>query len=200
MKASRQRLALAAAAAAVFGTSIAHAESTYGYNTTGAAVSATARVAVNVTVPKVIMLRVGSDNTAVDTVAITLTPNGVGTEGNALPFSWDGSAPTFMASTAPGLAAYAWTNVTGATLNGAVTTPDAGTTGLTASAIDVTASTTGTNPLPHPGTNTGTFTPVALAPNVAYSGTWTFGLNPTAAAAAAAGTFSQTVTYTASAL
>src|SRR5690606_37144781 len=129
-------------------------ESTYGYSAAGAGtVSATARVNVQVTVPKLIMLRVGSDSTTVDTVAITLAPStpAAPVDGNSQAFAWDGTAPTFTASAPAGLNAYAWSN-TDATLTGSVTTTP-GTTGLTAASITVAS--TGT--LAHPGTDTGTF-------------------------------------------
>lgn len=201
MKSSTRLLtAVAAAAAALFSTQALHAESTYGYSDTGTgAVSATARVNVNVTIPKLIMLRVGSEGATVDNVNIALAPtSGSFANGDNQTFNWDGTAPVFAASTAAGLNAFAWTNAAGATLTGAVSTPDAGTTGLSAAAILVSAGATDT--LQHPGANTGTFTTLPIAANTLLTGTWTYSVDAAAAAAATAGAFSQTVTYTASAL
>ncbi len=197
---ARLLTATAAAAAALLSTQALHAESTYGYNSAGTgAVSATARVNVNVSIPKLIMLRVGSAGASVDNVDIALTPSSsTFGNGDSQGFAWDGSAPTFTASTVAGLNAFAWTNASGATLTGAVSTPDTGTTGLTAASILVSAN--AADSLQHPGANTGGFTTQPIPANTLQTGTWTYSVDAAAAAAASAGAFSQTVTYTASAL
>jgi hypothetical protein len=103
------------------------------------------------------------------------------------------------------LTATAWTNATGAGLTGAVTTPFAAGSGLTAADVVVTSD----GDLAHPGANTGAFgagtvpspfTTTTIPRNTVRTATWTYSLSAAGLAAAAAGTHSQTVTYTASAL
>src|SRR3954468_18940960 len=78
----------------------AHADSSYGARDTAGAVSATASVKINVTTPKLILLRVGSPNT--QTVLdfnlqanILTSPTPITVMGNSVAANWDGNAPIF---------------------------------------------------------------------------------------------------------
>ena len=186
---------------------VAHAEASYGYQSTGTgAVSATARVNLRINVPKLILLRVGSNNATVDTITWDMTPAWVTSPGSLVSGGtstntpWDGAAPTFTAAANPAgsnvLTAYAWTNAAGASLTVATTTAMAPATGPTMT--NITVGSTGT--LTHPGLNLGTATPTPLSIGTAYTGTWTYGLNVPSPMNWAAGTYNATVTYTASAL
>lgn len=195
-------LALAAGLALALGAGTALAESQYGFQTTGAA-TAQARVNLSVTVPKLILLRVGSANTTIDTVSWTASPNipAVPTTpviGNNTNVNWDGSAPTSVTATPTGnvLDVAAWTNAGTGSLNGAISAW-APATGGPASA-DITVGFTGS--LEHPGTNLGTFTAWnGLTSNTLFSGQWTYTLggNPSTWAA---GTYTSQITYTATSI
>ncbi|MET3475945.1 hypothetical protein [Variovorax atrisoli] len=110
---SRKLPALCLAGLALAGSG-ALAESQYGSGT--GTITAQARVNLSVTVPKLILLRVGSTNTTVDTVtwASTLSIPPVPTTpvtGNNTNVDWNGAAPTVTpASTTNTLNVYAWTN------------------------------------------------------------------------------------------
>lgn len=179
------------------GAGSAMAESTYGFSSTGAGnVTATARVNLSVTVPKLILLRVGSTNTTVDTVSWTLAANipAVPTtpvNGNGTAVDWDGSAPTLTPNTPAALNVYAWTNAASATINCVVGAWSA--TGGPTNA-DFTVTVTGT--LPHPGANLGACASTTFTSNSLRSGTWQYALGGTPGSWAA-GTYTSTVTYTA---
>ncbi len=209
MKTSFKLLATAAGAAMLLVSPTLQAESTYGYNAAGAAgATATARVNINVTVPTLILLRVGSNADTVDTVTLAVQPTpgipgGVAsplTAGNSQASGWDGTAPIMAATATPAtLTAFAWTNSAGGgNVTGAVTTAFPAASGLTAADILVTNGGTGT--LAHPGANTGTFTPTTFARNTVVSSTWAYSLSAAGLANAAAGSHTQVVTYTATAL
>lgn len=215
MKTPFKLLASAGAAALLLTSPGLQAESTYGYQSTGTgAVSATARVNVNVTVPKLILLRVGTNGGTGDTVTVAVAPisipGGAATPstGNSQASDWNETEPTMAitatasAITARTLTATAWTNATGAGLTGAVTSDFDAASGLTAADVVVTSS----GDLAHPGANTGAFgtvaspTTTAIPRNTVRTATWIYSLSTAGLEAAAAGTHSQTVTYTASAL
>jgi hypothetical protein len=209
MKTTFKLLATAAGAAMLLVSPTLQAESTYGYNAAGAAgATATARVNINVTVPTLILLRVGSNADTVDTVTLAVQPTpgipgGVAsplTAGNSQASGWDGTAPIMAAVATPAtLTAFAWTNSAGGgNVTGAVTTAFPAASGLTAADILVTNGGTGT--LAHPGANTGTFTPTTFARNTVVSSTWAYSLSAAGLANAAAGSPTQLVTYTATAL
>ena len=209
MKNTFKLLAVASAAGMLLASPTLQAESTYGYNAAGAAgATATARVNINVTVPTLILLRVGSDAGTVDTVTLAVQPSpgipgGVASPlsaGNNLATGWDGTAPIMAATATPAtLTASAWTNSAGGgNVTGAVTTAFPAASGLTAADIVVTSAGAGT--LAHPGANTGTFTPTAFARNTVVSSTWAYSLSAAGLANAAAGSHTQVVTYTATAL
>ena len=191
---------LGAALAAASG--VALAESTYGYSAAGTgAVSANASVNLRVAVPKLILLRVGSQ-TAVDEITWTNTPSWSTSpttlvDGNNQAANWDGVAPSLsITSTTNALAVYAWHNggAAGATLTftGTAFTPAGGPT-LTNITVADTALGTGTA-IAHPGANLGTATAQNLTTNTLYSRTWTYTLGGTPASWAA-GTYSGSVTY-----
>jgi len=104
----------------------APAESQYGSGT--GTITAQAKVNLSVTVPKLILLRVGSTNTTIDTVtwASTLSIPPVPTTpvtGNNTNVDWNGAAPTVTpASTTNTLNVYAWTNAGAGTINCAMGT------------------------------------------------------------------------------
>ena len=196
---------LGAALAAASG--VALAESTYGYSAAGTgAVSANASVNLRVAVPKLILLRVGSQ-TAVDEITWTNTPSWSTSpttlvDGDNQAANWDGVAPSLsITSTTNALAVYAWHNggAAGATLTftGTAFTPAGGPT-LTNITVADTALGTGTA-IAHPGANLGTATAQNLTTNTLYSRTWTYTLGGTPASWAA-GTYSGSVTYTATTL
>ena len=193
---------LGAALAAASG--VALAESTYGYSAAGTgAVSANASVNLRVAVPKLILLRVGSQ-AAVDEITWTNTRSWSTSpttlvDGNNQAANWDGVAPSLsITSTTNALAVYAWHNggAAGATLT-FTSTAFAPTGGPLLSNVAVGAS--GLNPPSHPGGTLDAATPVNLITNTLYSGTWTYTLGGTPASWAA-GTYSGSVTYTATTL
>lgn len=180
----------------------AQAESTYGYNAAGTGpVSASARVNLQLNVPLLILLRVGSTGTTVDQVVLAgsaFTP-----AGNSVAFAWDGTVPALgpqAVSTPTNLTATAWTNSPGGgSLAGAITT--AMTAGGPAAADITVTHTPGALPLAHPGANlSGLATAVAFPRNSLRSSTWAYGLTTTALDTVAAGTYTATVTYTATTL
>ena len=189
---------IAGACLSLVGTN-ALAESTYGYNAAGTGnVTATAQVKLSVTVPKLILLRVGSANTTVDTLAWTAVPSIPATptapsNGNNVGVDWDGAAPTITAGTQPAaLNVYAWTNATTATINCSVGTW-VGTNSPVNSDFEVTVIGT----LPHPGANLGACASTTFPSRTLASGTWTYVLSGTPASWDA-GVHTNTVTYTAS--
>ena len=202
-------IALLGSALALAGQA-AHAEAAYGYQSSGTgAVSASAKVNIKINVPKLILLRVGSDNTTVDTVAFDVKPSWVtapgalvsGASSNNTP--WDRNAPSFTASpTTAGsniLSASAWTNAPGATLSVTTTTAMSPATGPGSASITVSSGAG----LAHPGgagATLATTATTAIPAGAVANGTWTYDLNPAGVASWAAGTYNATVTYTASAL
>jgi hypothetical protein len=203
-------VAVTALASSLAMSGAALAESTYGYNAAGAGpVTATAKVKVTVNVPLLILLRVGSAGAVVDNVVLQAAFGGSAglpatlTAGNSQAASWDGTAPTgTLTATPTNLTAYAWTNAAaGGSLNGAVTTPFAGTIlGLTAAAITVTGTPVSGGGLAHPGANTGTFAAVSFAHNTLVSSTWAYGISAATLATLGAGSDAETITYTATTL
>ena len=190
---------IAGACLSLVGTN-ALAESTYGYNAAGTGnVTATAQVKLSVTVPKLILLRVGSANTTVDTLAWTAVPSIPATptapsNGDNVGVDWDGSAPTITAGTQPAaLNVYAWTNATTATINCVVGTW----VGTNSPANADFAVTTVTGTLPHPGNDLGACASTTIPSRTLASGTWAYVLSGTPASWGA-GVHTNTVTYTAS--
>lgn len=190
-------LALGVVLALTAGSS-AMADSQYGYTTGTGNVTATANVKLSVSVPKLILLRVGSTNTTVDTVswATTFSIPGVPTApvaGNNTSVDWNGAAPGItVASTTNTLTVYAWTNASAGTINCTAPTWVPATGGPANADFTVTA--TGT--LPHPGANLSACASTPFGSNTVATGTWQYILGGTPANWKA-GTYTGTVTYTA---
>ena len=212
-------LSMVAAASLAFLGSGAMAEQTAGSQTTAAPAIATAHVNVRVTVPKIVMLRVGAADATVSDVDFMVAPNSSGssTPGNSLAYT--GAIPPALAitvtstnpiTTAGTLTVAAWTNSTGATLAcslSALSGTTAFATGVTAAGVpgttDLTVSSiAGANNLQHPGTNlsacnSGTTTSIARL--TALGGSFTYG-TAFAANTVVAGIYGNVVTYTATTL
>lgn len=195
---------LSSVAAAALGLALvsspALAESTYGYASSGVGtVTATAKVNLSVAVPKLILLRVGSANTTVDTLTWQVTPSipGVPTtpvDGNDTAVNWSGAAPTFgLASATATIAASAWTNATTGTINCSVGAWSA-TGGPTNADFAVSA---GAGTLPHPGATLGACASTAFISGSVRTSTWTYTLSGTPLSWTAR-TYTNIVTYTAS--
>lgn len=178
----------------------AMAESTYGYNAAGTGtVNASARINLSVTVPKMILLRVGSTNTAVDTLAwtaiasIPAVPTVPTATADNVNVDWSGAAPTFTLAAQPAAVnVYAWSNAGAATIVCAVGAWSG--VGAAPAATGFTVAVTGT--LPHPGANLGVCGSTTIPANVVATGTWTYTLAGSAIASTAAGVRTATVTYT----
>lgn len=180
---------------------VAIAESTYGYNSAGTGtVTATARVNLSVTVPKLILLKVGTAGAVVDTLSWTLgysipAASTIPTvTGNNVAVVLDGTAPAVTAVTNPAaLAVSAWTNAaTTSTVNcamGAWVGPAGGPANA-----DFTVTSTGT--LAHPGANLNACAATAFAKNSLATGTWAYALGGTPVSWPA-GTYTNVITYTA---
>ena len=195
----------------------AQAEQTIGIQNPGATPAiATARVNVRVTVPKIVILRVGNADTSVSDVNFTVavTPAVTGAPNNSLPYSGSIApslgttvATTFPTTTAGVLATGAWTNVVGgAKLTCALTalpgaTPFAA--GATAAGVPGTDDITvvGTTPA-HPGGSLTQCNGTANSPIAALNalaGTFTYSATFTATGINS-GTYGNIVTYTATTL
>jgi hypothetical protein len=197
------RLLVLLAAAGLAGHAMA--ESTYGYDdlTTPGSRTAKADLTIKVNIPKLILLRVGSSGATVDTATLTGAfgsgiPGGVASpsDGSNKASGWDGTAPTMSDVDSSGVAVYAWTNGTGASLSGAVTS--AFDVAAIASKVSVTNA-GGGNALAHPGANLSFGSATSLTSNTAYSDTWTYHMLGTDMVTFPAGSHQATVEYTATA-
>ena len=207
MMKSLRVLSVVAATAAVLIGGAARAESQYGYSSAGAApaLTATAKLNVTVTVPKLILLRVGLDSTAISTAAMTATllggiPGGLGVlaNGSNLASPWDGTAPAWNNATATAIRAYAWTNASGGgSVTPAVTTDFADLTLKTKIAIASTLVSGGG--LTHPATMNLT-TAIPFAKNAVASSDWVFSITAAFLGTSDAGAQSAQMTYTATTL
>jgi hypothetical protein len=193
--------ALAAALATALASGSVLAESTYGYASSGTGtISATAKVNLSVTVAKLILLRVGSASGTADTMtwSVGQTIPGVPTtpaNGNGTAVNWDGTAPTVTTSADPAaINVYAWTNATTPSINCSMGAWS-GAGGPTNANFSVTV--TGT--LPHPGANLGACASTAFPANTLAAGTWRYALGGTPGSWSA-GTYTNTITYTAQGL
>lgn len=182
---------------ALTGSNYALADSQYGYTTGSGSITANANVKLSVSVPKLILLRVGSTNTTIDTASWTSTFSipGVPTApvaGSGTSVDWNGSPPTASVTPANNtLTVYAWTNANSGTIN--CTAPVMAPTGGPVNA-DFTVTVTGS--LPHPGGNLGACTSTSFNSNIVATGTWQYVLGGTPANWKA-GSYATTVTYTA---
>ena len=207
MTKSLRVLSVVAGAAAILVGGAARAESTYGYSSTGAApaLTATAKLNVTVTVPKLILLRVGADNTALSTAAMTATllggiPGGLGVlaNGSNLASAWSGAAPAWNNATSNVIRAYAWTNASG----GGSVTP-AVTTDFTdlnlKTKIAIASTLVSGLGLTHPATMNLT-TAIPFAKNAVASSDWVFSITGADLGTTDAGALSAQMTYTATTL
>lgn len=194
-------IALGTSMALVSGAAMAEAQ--YGYSTTTTGVTAQARVNLSVVVPKLILLRVGSDNTTIDALAWASAPSFVTAPSplvaaNNQQVPWNGALPTYTVTSAPSPAALtvsAWTNAATPTINCAMGAWAGPASGPANANFTVVAS--GAAVLPHPGANLGACASTTFTQNTLYTGTWTYSLGGTPANWPA-GTYTNVVTYTAS--
>lgn len=200
---NHMKAVVAAVALAAGGSALA--ESTYGYDAAGtAARTATARLNVTVNIPKLVLLRVGSSGATVDTATLTGTfsggiPGGVASpaDGSNQATAWSGVAPTMSNVSSAGVAVLAWTNGSGATLTGSLTTPFT-TAGMDA-AVTV-ADTAAVGPgLAHPGSSLTFGGTTNITRNVLAGQTWTYSMTGAAMLGFPAGSHTAVATYTASA-
>ncbi|RDI21260.1 hypothetical protein [Pseudacidovorax intermedius] len=197
---ARGALALAVGLLSVvcFGTP-ARAESTYGYASSGSGtLTATGRVNLSVTVPKLILLRVGAANatqsslTWAPTFSIQNGPTSPN-NGNNTAINWNAAAPTLAVGSQPSaLTVAAWTNAGVGTLSCAV-----GAWSAAGGPPNSSFAVSGSGTLAHPGGDLGACSSSTIASNVLASGSWTYTLNGTPTSWTA-GAYSATVTYTAS--
>lgn len=202
---ARRIAAVGAAALVLTGGPTAMAESQYGYATAPATtVTATARVNLAITVPKLILLRVGSTTAGGDTLNWTsgfdIPPTPV--VGNNQDYAWSGAAPVATTSTNPAaVLASAWTNATGGgSLSYTASAFGAG--GPVLGNITVTSgASTGTllnHPLPATLATAST-TPTAFAANTLVNSNWSYALAGTPASWQS-GAYTSTIVYTATSL
>ena len=212
---NKSSLAIGAALALV--ATFAQAEQTIGIQNPGATPAiATARVNVRVTVPKIVILRVGAADATISDVNFTVgvTPAVTGAPGNSLAYS--GAIPPSLATTvattnptttAGMLVTGAWTNVSGGANLTCALTALAGATAFAAGATvggvpgtdDIKV--VGTTPA-HPGASLTQCNGTAssrIAALSALSGTFTYSTSFTATSISS-GTFGNVVTYTATTL
>jgi hypothetical protein len=190
-------LAAAMVALGLVATSV-HAESTYGYNAAGTGtVTATARLNLSVAVPKLILLRVGSANTTIDTLswAGTASIPGVPTtpaNGNSTAVNWNAAAPTIGAGTNPAaVTATAWTNAGTGTINCSM-----GAWNATGGPTNANFTIASVGSLAHPGANLGACTSTPFTSNAVQTSSWTYSLGGTPATWTA-NTYTNQITYTA---
>lgn len=185
----------------VLGINSARAESTYGYDASGAGtVTATAKVTLRVTVSKLILLKVGSAGAAASPLSWNVVQNIPAastqptTTADNVSVPWDGNTPSSSTVTNPAaLAVSAWTNAaTTSTVNCAIGTW----TGPAGGPANVNFAVASTGTLGHPGTNLNACTATAFAKNTVATGTWayTLGGSPNNWPA---GVYTNTITYTA---
>lgn len=202
-KLSSLRIAAIAAAAALCGTA-AVAEQTIGIQPSGTAASATARVEIRVTVPKIVILRVGAADANPATVDFTYAVGALG-NGNSQDYSGGAVPPTLATTTSPAdVTVQAWSNA-GANLTcgtGAL----AGTTAFAAGAsttapgtADIATTSVGANAPAHPGaTLAACGATTALTARTNYTGQFRYTSN-VPVASLNPGTYGVLVTYTATA-
>lgn len=197
MKVKAGLIASAVAGSLFVASGIALADSSYGFNTSGGAAQASAHVDLKVTVPNLILLRVGSTNGTVDLQEWTVggsIPSGstIASSGNDVPVDWNGTAPTLTPVNPSAITAYAWTN--GAT---AAITCGMGAWAGTGGPVNADFAVTSTGTLSHPGANLGACASTPFSPNTLLSSTWTYSLGGTPTTWAA-GVYTNQITYTAS--
>ncbi|MFZ1385877.1 MAG: hypothetical protein WBP46_02875 [Thiolinea sp.] len=173
------------------------ADSAYGYQSSGTgAVAANASVKVKVTVPKLIILKVGSAN-VVDTLELNAagviggTTGALVDGGASTAANWDHTAPTFTTND-KSVDVYTWTNAASAKLT---CSSDTGLSSLNLAPKDIKVTSGGS----HPGATTACGGSVDITRNAVMTTTWTYALDTASLAAAYPGSATQTTTYVASA-
>lgn len=184
---------------------VAQADASYGYGTGSSPVTATANLRLKVTVPKLIVLRVGGVvNTGGDELAWTLKASIPTAAGPVIPVAsaspsavpWNGTAPAMSIESPAGgvstVQVFAWTNASSASLTCTYTAGTAG--GPAASQFSVGIS--GTAPPPHPGATLAACSTVTLNSNTLYNGNWIYTLTAPSAGYPA-GVYNSSVVYSA---
>jgi len=193
-------LSVAAGAALALAAGMALAESQYGYGTGAPAVTAQAHLNLSVTVPKLILLRVGAQTGTGDTLSwtapITWATAPTVTAGDNQAANWDGTAPTLGTVTNPAaVPVSAWTNSSG----GGSLTYTAAAFAPTGGPLLANIGVSSGAGLAHPGGATLVATGAAAStfvPSAVATGTWTFSLTGTALTWTP-GTYTTVITYTA---
>lgn len=193
-------LTVAAGSALALAAGVALAESQYGYNPGAATVTAQSHLTLSVTVPTLILLRVGTQAGTGDTLSwaapITWATAPAITTNDNQAANWDGNAPTLGTVTNPAaVPVSAWTNSSGGGSLSYTASGFSPTTGPTLANISV-GSGAG---LAHPGTTALAATssaPSTFVRSVVATGTWTFSLTGSTLTWTP-GTYTTTITYTA---
>lgn len=211
MKTRFKLLASAGAAALLLTSPGLQAESTYGYSSTSATgVTATAKVNISVAIPTLILLRVGTATGVPDLdfqpiPGVTSAPTGAtlaalsGDSSNTAA-NWNAAAPTFTAPTAQNLTATVWTNSAGGGSLAVSSSVTSALGGLSPEAITVSATGVSGSMPAHPANTDSAAFGSNFTRNTLHSATWAYSVDATALGNAAAGTYEQTTTYTATAL
>ncbi|MFH0134450.1 hypothetical protein [Variovorax sp. EL159] len=193
-------LTVAAAAALALACGVALAESQYGYTTTPATqVTAQGHLNLSVTVPKLILLRVGTQTGTGDTLSwtapLTWATAPAITAANNQAANWDGTAPSLGTVTNPAaVPVSAWTNSSGGgSLSYTAVAFAAG--GPTLGNITVASGAGLTHPTPATLATASTGS-TGFATTTLVTGTWTFSLTGSAVTWTP-GTYTTVITYTA---
>ena len=181
-------------------TGQALADSSYGYQSSGTGgVSAKANVKVTVTVPELVVLRVGSAD-VIDELklkaqaTVSGAPGLITADGNNKTATWDNTATPTLASDSKSVNMFVWTNANNVKLT---CSSDTGLSTINLAPKDIKVASSGD--INHPGTTTecAAGTNTAIPRTKLSTATWTYSVDATALSAAYAGTATQTTTYTA---
>lgn len=193
-------LTVAAGAALALACGVALAESQYGYTTTPATqVTAQAHLTLSVTVPKLILLRVGTQTGSGDTLSwtapLTWATAPAITAANNQAANWDGTAPTLGTVTNPtAVPVSAWTNSSG---GGSLSYTAVDFTGSGPALGNITVASGAGLAHPTPATlATASTGSTSFATTAVATGTWTFSLTGSAVTWTP-GTYTTVITYTA---
>lgn len=173
------------------------ADSQYGYNSAAKGVSAQAHVDIKVTVPELVVLRVG-DTKAIDVVELSAKatvksdPGLISADANNVAAAWDGAVPGFEAASQK-LAAYVWTNGKGVILK-CESDDKLSAINLDSGKVNVEVA---EGDLKHPGATTACGDKIDIPQNKLQTATWVYSIKPEDLASAYAGTATQRTTYTA---
>ena len=184
-------------------------ESEYGYDAAGGAGAVTAQSQLNIkiTVPKLILLRVGAQAGPISDATLTAALSGgipggavAPVDGSNAAANWNGDAPVWADASSGNIQAWAWTNAkNGGRVSASADTGLTG-SGLTPGNVTVASTAVSGGGLAHPGTNTGTNVNTDFTSNTLVSSTWVFSVSAAGLAGAYAGSYTQVMTYTATTL